>query len=128
MQLSGQLSSKGHARLKAIVAATFPVHSGGGGAAAAAAIDDDDDDAKVDTDTKVENDTKVDNDTKVETDTKVLQDKVNECKDDDEWKGDDEVRKRICITKARDNDHWVRDRVQAVLSHPPNKGDLRCVV
>ena len=127
MQLSGQLSSKGHARLKAIVAATFPVHSGGGGgAAAAAAIDDDDDDAKVDTDTKVK------------IDTKVLQ-QLNEWKHDDEWddspswggtyrEKDDEVHKRICITKAKDYGHWVRDRVQAVLSHPPNKGDLRCVV
>ena len=84
-----QLSSQGHARLKAILAASIPVHNGGGGGAAAV----DDDDAKVDTDTKVDSD------------TKVLHDKVNEGKDDDEV-----------------------DRVQAVLSHPPNKGDLRRVV
>ena len=38
--------------------------------------------------------------------------------------------KRICITKAKNHGHWVRDRVQAVLSHPPKSisgGDLRCV-
>ena len=39
--------------------------------------------------------------------------------------------RHIMITKARDHTNWVRDRVQAVLSHTPetiSKGDLRCVM
>lgn len=62
VQLSRQLSSEGHARLEAILAASIPVHSDAA-AAAAAAVDDDD--------TKVDTDTTVGNDTKVETNTKV---------------------------------------------------------